>query len=333
MALYLFERTGGTLNTANVKNIITQAGKNRQQPAIYNPALYTYEEKSTKKVQASGPGDMATSPLEHAATQLGFKNTSVLFVAEGADDDNDADMPAARSIGSITPSIGNLLGATQYGVSIKMDQATVEALSNGDYSLYGFKAVQSSAGGGRPLVWFKSTEFGLDTGVSWEVQYEAYTSRSAIIPNGQIKGLSSYPIDLGQMLEVETPQGTGVVVDGTAGMISIENRTATQVTCGISEVVDGTPQPLCAFPLYGNGLDAIVPIQKVMFTFSTRPVNTGTVIEQAYSQSILIDLTAKTNREVSFDINKGWAWGGYSWAQAIRPSTNVVPLLIESNAF
>jgi hypothetical protein len=333
MALYIFERTGGTLSIANVKSIITQAGKNRQQPAIYNPALYTYEEKGTKKVQASGPGDMVTSPLEHAATQLGFKNTSVLFVAESIDDENDVSSPAPRASGSVAPSIGNLLGATNYGVSITMDQATVEALSSGNYSLYGFKSVQSSAGGGRPLVWFKSNDFGLDTDVTWEVQYEAYTSRSAIIPNGQIKGLSSYSIDLGQMLEVETPQGTGNVVDGTPGIISIENLTATQVTCGISEVVDGTAQPLCAFPLYGNGLDAIVPIQKVMFTFSTKPVNTGTVIEQAYSQSILIDLTAKTSREVSFDINSGWSWGGYSWAQAIRPSTNVVPLLIESNAF
>ncbi|OJY74516.1 MAG: hypothetical protein BGP09_18410 [Rhizobium sp. 60-20] len=213
-----------------------------------------------------------------------------------------------------------------------MSAETVKALSAGGYSLYGFKGVKTKARGGRPLVWFKSVDFGLDTEVSWEVQYKAYTSRSEIIPNGQIKGLSSYAADLGQKLEVRTPQGTGTVVAGTKGVISIENLTETLVTCGISEVVDGKAQPLCAFPLYGNGLDAIVPIQKVMLTFATDEVHTGTVIEKAYSQSILIDLTSDAHQKVSYDINKGWSWGGFSWAQTVRPSADVVPLLIETSA-
>lgn len=319
MTLYIFERTGGTLTVPNVKAIIKAAG--------YDPAGFAYAQVNSKQVNATGAAVMAPSTLEHAAKQLGYKGTAVTVV-----DAEEADASPARTLRPVAASIGNLLGATGYGVTISMDQDTVNALSDGNYSLFGFKGVQTSAGGGKPLVWFKSSDFGLSTDVTWEVQYEAYTSRSQIIPNGQIKGLSSYAIDLGQMLEVETPQGTGNVVDGTEGMISIENLTTTQVTCGISEVVDGTAQPLCAFPLYGNGLDAIIPIQKVMFTFSTNTVNTGTVIEKAYSQSILIDLTSKTNREVSFDINEGWSWGGFAWAQAIRPSTNVVPLLIESNA-
>lgn len=321
MTLYIFERTGGTLNVANVKAIVKEAS--------YDPAALAYTQVDPKKVNASGTVVMAPSTLEHAAKKLGFKGTAVTVIDGVAE---EAGVSSNRALRSVVPSVGNLLGATDYGVTISMDQNTVSALSNGNYSLFGFKGVQTSAGGGVPLVWFKSADFGLSTDVTWEVQYEAYTSRSEIIPNGQIKGLSSYAIDLGQMLEVETPQGTGNVVDGTEGMISIENLTTTQVTCGISEVVDGSAKPLCAFPLYGNGLDAIVPIQKVMFTFSTNTVNTGTVIEKAYSQSILIDLTAKTQREVSFDINEGWSWGGFSWAQAIRPSTNVVPLLIESNA-
>ncbi|MBM7487605.1 MULTISPECIES: hypothetical protein [Bradyrhizobium] len=42
-------------------------------------------------------------------------------------------------------------------------------------------------------------------------------------PNGQIKGVSSYGIDIGQRLEVEAPQGSGNVVGREAGVISIEN--------------------------------------------------------------------------------------------------------------
>ncbi|MGM4954014.1 hypothetical protein ACT4MK_45890 [Bradyrhizobium barranii] len=62
-------------------------------------------------------------------------------------------------------------------------------------------------------------------------------------PDGQIKGISSYGIDIGQRLEVETPQGSGNVVDGEAGVISIENLTVTPVTCGVSELVNGNANP------------------------------------------------------------------------------------------
>lgn len=322
MTTYIFEREGGNLSEGNVRKIIKEAK--------YDPNDYTYDEIDTNVVHAEGPEGMAPSTLEHAAKKLGYKNTGVTVVDDEEDDDSDSSVSGIA--GPVTASIGNLLGATGYGVSIAMNADTVKALSGGGYSLYGFKGVKTKARGGRPLVWFKSVDFGLDTDVSWEVQYKAYTSRSEIIPNGQIKGLSSYAADLGQKLEVRTPQGTGTVVAGTKGVISIENLTETLVTCGISEVVDGKAQPLCAFPLYGNGLDAIVPIQKVMLTFATDEVNTGTVIEKAYSQSILIDLTSDAHQKVSYDINKGWSWGGFSWAQTVRPSADIVPLLIETNA-
>ena len=309
METYAFSNPNG-LDETQVRTIITNAG--------YEPDDYTYVEgdDNTVMVFAVIPMDL-DDLLAHAGP-----GTTVVLI----------DLLAFNAFGSATASIGNLLGATSYVVSIAMSAETVKALSAGGYSLYGFKGVKTKARGGRPLVWFKSVDFGLDTEVSWEVQYKAYTSRSEIIPNGQIKGLSSYAADLGQKLEVRTPQGTGTVVAGTKGVISIENLTETLVTCGISEVVDGKAQPLCAFPLYGNGLDAIVPIQKVMLTFATDEVHTGTVIEKAYSQSILIDLTSDAHQKVSYDINKGWSWGGFSWAQTVRPSADVVPLLIETSA-
>lgn len=327
MALYIFERAVGTLDTNNVKEIIRRAGTDTGMPANYNPSLYSYEDETTSKVKATGPGTMQVNKLEKAATELGFKKVTVTHL------DDDSDVPE-RSFARVARSADNPLGATNYGVTIIMPQETVTALSAGHYSLFAFKAVQTDAGGGAPLVWFKSDNFGLNTEVSWQIQYEAYTSRSQIIPNGQITGLSSYPADLGQRLEVQTPQGTGNILSGTPGNISVENMTNSSMTCGISEVVGGSAKPLCAFPLYGNGLDVMVPIQKVMLTFSTKTVNTGTVIERAYSQSILIDLTSATHREVAFDINDGWSWGGFGWGSAIRPSANVVPILIEgSNSF
>lgn len=325
MALYIFERMTGTLNEGRVMAIISRAGENTGEPESYDPQAYTYDEETTKRVYADGPDTMQINKLEKAATELKFRTVTVTQL------DDASNVPVSSSA-RVPRTADNPLGATGYGVNIIMPQDTVAALSSGNYSLFGFKAVQTNAGGGAPLVWFKSDNFGLSTDVSWEIQYEAYTSRSEIIPNGRITGLSSYSADLGQRLEVDTPQGTGHVVNGTPGNISIENMTTAPMTCGISEVVEGNPEPLCAFPLYGNGLDAMVPIQKVMLTFSTKQVNTGTVIEKAYSQSILIDLTSATHREVAFDINEGWSWGGYNWAKSIRPSTNVVPILIEDSA-
>lgn len=318
MEYYVFERSSGGLTVAKVEAIITEAG--------YNPSDFTYSVVSKSSVLASGAIVMNVNDLENAAKRLGIKGLSV---ASNASDDAGYGISSA----GIARTAANPLGATNYGITIQMDDTTVTKLSGGNYSLYGFKAVQSSVGGGAPLVWFQSNKFGLATAVDWQVQYQAYTSQSAIIPNGRITGLSSYNIDLAQKLSITTPQGTGTVGTGETPLgIEVLNETNTEVTCGISEVVNGAAEPLCAFPLYGNGLDAMVPIQKVMLTFATKQVNTGTVIEKAYSQSILVDLTSANQRVVTFDINDGWSWGGFSWAQAIAANSNVGPLLIEDNA-
>lgn len=314
MDTYFFERIAGGLTVNKVKAIIIQAG--------YNADDYTYSQIDNDNVSAKGTVSMNNTRLENAARALGIKGVTVTSTSECDD------LPVV-----VSRTASNPLGATSYGITIEMSQDTVSALSNGNYSLYGFKAVQSSVGGGAPLVWFQSNSFGLSTDVDWQIQYEAYTSRSEIIPGGQIKGLSSYEIDLGQQLTITTPQGSGSVGSGDTPLgIEIYNETTTQVTCGISEVVGGTAEPLCAFPLYGTGLDAIVPIQKVMLTFATKQVNTGTVIEKAYSQSILVDLTSANQRKVNFDINEGWSWGGFSWAQTVAANSKVGPLLIEDNS-
>lgn len=218
-----------------------------------------------------------------------------------------------------------------YSVSIDMEQDTVYQLMANGYNLYAFNAVQA-AGGGQPTVWFKTTDFSLSTAVSWVELYQAYTSRSQIIPNGQIMVGAAYDIDLGQTLNVQSSTGTGSVDTGSGvpGAIAIDNQTTTQLTCGISQQLsDGTFAPLCAFPLFGNNVNAIAPLATVFLMFSTIPVNTGTVVFQAYSQGILIDLTGVSTRTVSFDINGGWSWlGSAPWARVFPPNTNMAPMLI-----
>lgn len=135
-----------------------------------------------------------------------------------------------------------------YDVSVSMSDATMNALSQNNFVLYGFKAVKSTLPGA-PVVWFQTIAYGTDTALNWAENYQAYTSTSAIIPGGRIRATNSYDITLGQTLEVTDKKGTGSVSGtGTAGAISILNQTTTQFTCGISQQdPDGTVSPMCAF--------------------------------------------------------------------------------------
>lgn len=216
-------------------------------------------------------------------------------------------------------------------VTIQMSSQTVQQLLQSGFTLYGFKAVQTSIGGGAPLVWYATQRYSQSTVVSWTADYHAYTSTSQIVPNAQIQAIFQTQIALGQTLQVQQ-MGIGQVVDGgTPGAISILNQTTQQFTTGIGQPNSNGPASLCAFPLFGNMIDVIAPSEQVLLMFATQPVNFGTVIFQAFAPGLLIDLTGVSSRNVTFDINNGWSAGGASWAQNISASSSLPPLLIRSS--
>jgi len=225
--------------------------------------------------------------------------------------------------------------ATDYQVNISMSGDTVTKLGDNKFSLYGFKVVQASSSGS-PVVWFKTNDFALNTIVNWTESYEAYTSQSEIIPNGTIVADASYPASAGQTLTVSNNMGIGDVANavGTGAMlqgISILNKTQHPFTCGISQQgPSGTYTPICAFPLFGNNLDLIVPTEQIVLMFSSMPMVTSTVTEQAYGPGILINVTDPRTRSVKYDINQGWSWEDQAdWAQVLDPNQSLVPLLIQ----
>ncbi len=229
---------------------------------------------------------------------------------------------------------------TGYQITITMPQSSLDSLVNENAFLYAFKAVQSEQpASGAPLVWFKlgAPGYSLDTVLNWQVQYQAYTSTNTIVPNGQVTASFNADIDLGQALHVTGVGGDGQVKDdGTPKALTIANDTTTPFTCGISApaVTPAGPvsNPICAFPLYGESGDVFVPIEKVLLMFSTKEVDTGTVIEQSYSAGVLVDVTGGIPRTVNFDINGGWAWDGGRWAVSIPFNEQLVPLLIEPSS-
>jgi hypothetical protein len=226
--------------------------------------------------------------------------------------------------------------ATNYSVSLTMSDETVLALEKRNFHLYGFKAVTSDTEGS-PVVWFKVDTYGKLTEFQWERQLNAYTSLSSIIPGGRIQATNPYQISLGQTLDVNSTKGLGnVSSEGIPNLIRIRNRTTTEFTCGISESVNQngkelSPSPICAFPLFGMNSEHLQPVEKVMLMFATGPYDAGTVVEQSFGPALLIDLTKENSRDVGYDVNKAWEWGGGTWATPYPVGTNLDELLVEQN--
>lgn len=226
-----------------------------------------------------------------------------------------------------------------YRVTIEMPDDTVKDLLAGKFILYAFKAVKSSMGGGKPLVWTETKIYKKTTEIEWTVNYAAYTSESEELSPGRVvRATSSYDIKTSQILTVKEGGIGKITTNGIPNAIEIVNQTNQKFTCGISQRQESqsTPNPMCAFPLYGGNLDVIVPIEKIMLIFATKPVNTGTVIEQSFGPGIVIDLTEAPKasddakeRAVTYDINTNWGFAtGETWAETIPVQGNIVQHLI-----
>jgi len=230
------------------------------------------------------------------------------------------------------------MASTTYQVNIGISEATLTALANSGFYLYGFKAVSSSDQAARPLVWLQTPNCAQTTIVAWSNEFEAFISDSTVNSNDEIIVGTSVAILLGQTWQVESSAGGPVFADGSQAGISILNQTSQPLACGISEKLNGSALQVCASPLNGNGLSVIVPLDKLILLFSTISVPAGSVIDGAFSLSgpgaytsaILVDLTDDAYRSVNFDINEGWNWGGYAWARQISSNSSVVPYLIHN---
>ena len=232
--------------------------------------------------------------------------------------------------------------STPYEIDITMSSDTATSLKDNGYQLYGFKSVQTSARNGAPLVWFVTSTFSVSTAVKWSEQYQAYTTNSSAISGGSVTASYSADMDLGWILDVSTSAGTGgpPASGGNPEDITIKNTSGCPFTAGISETVknsDGTTSsnPLCAFNLFGTTTLQIAPVEQVLLMFATDSYNTGTVVYNAFTVGLLIDLTQANLRSVSFDINAGWSslpTAGASWAQQVSNNAPLAPLLIDTPA-
>lgn len=223
--------------------------------------------------------------------------------------------------------------ATPYSITVNLDAPTLQKFTQNGFQLYGFKAVQGPPQG-RPVVWFQTGNFLSTTQVKWTEQYKAYISTATQLnPQTVITAASSCPIDVGQV--ATAANGVLTVSQGPDSQgIRISNGTTTDYTCGLAqqEGNSGAYNPICAFPLLGSTLDLLVPIEKVFLMFATQVLDTGMVLEQAFSGGVLVDLTGETSVNVAYSSTQLGGWVPQPGVTVYAPNTSLLPLLILSGS-
>jgi hypothetical protein len=228
------------------------------------------------------------------------------------------------------------MAGTEHPITLHMDTKTVTALADSGSALYGFVAVRASDAAARPLVWLRSQAYSAITRVTWSPGWQAYTSTGAAAAGQPVRPGFSAPIAPGQVLRVSGAGGTGAVLPSPfASETAVLNERAQPYLCGLSQRAgdgDDAFAPVCMLPLYGGGLQIIVPLPTVLLMFSTVAAEPGTVAEVATGPGVLLELEGAPGRAVRFDVDAGWAWSGGTWARAVPAAADLVALLVQPPA-
>jgi hypothetical protein len=218
--------------------------------------------------------------------------------------------------------------STPYQVTIQLPNATLQSLTESGYSLFVFHPIQTTAAGGQPVLWIQVASLATSITIQWMPAYAAYISQSPITTNSAIAMESSAGVQLGQILEVAEGGSVTVTNDGPPDAMSVLNTTSAPYTCGLALVSGSVTSPIAAFPLYGNSMDAMAPIEQAFVLFESYPATAGKILERTLAQGLLVDLTGVAERVVGFDVNNGWTTGNAPWATTFPANTPLSQILI-----
>jgi hypothetical protein len=213
-------------------------------------------------------------------------------------------------------------------VTIVMEAASADALAASGYALYAFAAVQCADATGLPLVWLRTVEYSALTYLEWWDEFAAYTSFSPLAPGARVQEGFTAPAEPGQTLTVTARTGTGTVGAGPPAEITVVNATQTRFTCGVSRRHGDGRAPVCALPLYGGGVQAVVPLPRLLLMFSTAALQPGTAVASSTGPSVVLDASAACDCTVRFDINLGWSGTGACPAQPVPVLSPLAPILL-----
>ena len=216
-----------------------------------------------------------------------------------------------------------------HSVAIEMSPTTLQQLQQSGSRLVVLKAVSSPAPGGAPLVWFQQQPVMSPLQVTWQEQYQGFTSQQQIVAGAVIRPGFMAPMNLGQTLVVTDPSGGGIVQpNGTPGQLTIEDQVGARLTVGHAQPIVGGPfGVVVGFSLAAPGMTVpMQPVDTVLLAFA-QDVGEGAVITTLPSPSFLVD-ASDSDRQVTYDANAGWSCGGCSWARTIAPGTPLASVLI-----
>ena len=218
-----------------------------------------------------------------------------------------------------------------YSIQISLDDDTLKKLKQTGQSLRAFKGVKASIEGGLCPVWFTTTNLSQTVDVEWPEQYGGYIDNQEFKPDIVIDADNKENMDLGDLLTVQD-DGTALVTNnGKSGDITIKNGGKKEWICGMGQVVNGSMSPLCAFPLFGNFNVLMMPYERVLLVFESGQTDTGTVVEESVSSSIVLTLTGADvgkPKNISFNIDNGWDAQGANWATISTDTINLADALI-----
>jgi hypothetical protein len=190
------------------------------------------------------------------------------------------------------------------------------------------RAVNAQSPSGLPVVWFQTSQYSMVTEVPVDENYGAYSSTSAVMPNAMVNPSTLSAIQTGQTYVIDGRSGT-VQPGGSPSAITIMNVAMNQLTAGTAAAYQGRLNPVCALPVYGQMSSVIEPAEQVLLMFSSFPVNDGTMLANALSPGLLVDLAGAQNRTVSYDVNQGWVWQG-SWGRGVQAGESLPPILLKA---
>ncbi|NLS21016.1 hypothetical protein HGP16_31440 [Rhizobium sp. P40RR-XXII] len=230
--------------------------------------------------------------------------------------------------------------SSAYKIALSMVPATVEALIDGGYFLCGMFAAQMTNDAARPTIAFATQSITPNMLIEWMPAIAAYTSNDPMESGRLIKPGYETAITEGQTFFVTTGGVGDVKGEGPLSKIAIANTTSTPFTVGFARSVSASEAsvPIFAVPLYGNQINVAVPLPKILLLFTTAEFKPGTLVDRltikflptaSYSSSLLVTADQIQMRELSYDIDGGWSWGLYSWAQLVSGDADLAKVLIE----
>ncbi len=221
-------------------------------------------------------------------------------------------------------------------ITVHMSPSTTTTLAQRGFRLLAYRATTCNDGAAQPLTWAE-VPFSAVTALDFPRELEGYTSLNPVQPHAVIKPSN----------EVVAPIGTQLHV-GIAGLltsfhgkgdeaISFFNETESPQTCGLGSQCNQTTAAFIALPLLGRSRTAMRPLARVALRFSTNDYEIGRVLDDEFGgespgsngPAVIVDFASNEDRELRYDANSGWDWGGFSWATEQPANEPLSSLLIE----